>query len=115
MSKPNTKAMKRAYGQMSNDQLAAVYMEQEAESRRINRILSVIKSVAQQRMEDTGLRVLPTDGPVRIKGHLFGDLAQHVQDRDSGAGKSLLIKRVSFEYKDVVEDHQERERIHARY
>lgn len=102
--KRQTKVMLKAYEQLTNDQLATVYMDQMEEYKRIERTLKVIRSVAQQRMESLSLRELPTDGNIRIKGSLRSDLRpSEIEKGERNGVRGILIKKVGFEYKDVVE------------
>ena len=96
-----TKVDRRIYESFSNDELAAASMELLKEQQRMERLRNIIQTVCQHRMELMGVRVLVTEGPVRIKGKLRPDLTN--PERDKGNDRGLLIKSVGFQYKEVVE------------
>lgn len=106
-SSQDTANRKEAYQQLDNDSLAAVYMQLDADFRRIQSNMALIKGIAQNRMEAAKVRILPTDGPIRIKGALWPDLPQSEFEKGMRTGglRGMLIKRVGFEYKEVVALH----------
>lgn len=96
-----TKMDREIYESFSNDQLALAAMRLLEEQQRMERLRNIIKTVCQHRMELMGVRMLPTEGPVRIKGKLRPDLTN--TERDQAHDRGLLIKSVGFQYKAVVE------------
>ena len=102
MAKPNTKSSRHAFEALSNDGLAAVYMWHLNEKLASERMMNIIKTVAQERMESMGMRILPTDGPFRIKGRLIPDLTEVDNAKGPHSERGLLIKSVSFARKEVL-------------
>ena len=97
-----TKVYREIYESFSNDELAAASMRLLEDQQRMEQLRNIIKTVCQQRMELMGVRILPTEGPVRIKGKLRPDLTDPERDKGHDSSRGLLIKSVGFQYKEVV-------------
>ena len=98
----STKHVREAYELFTNDELAEAFMQHLEEYKRIERMMNIIKGVAQARMEATGLRILPTSGPIRIKGKLRPDLTMAQLKKGTSEDRGVLIRVVGFQYKEVI-------------